>query len=418
MSELVFTAPGQAEVLAAQEAVARKGREMRSEFEEGAKATKTWTTELGSLRSAAEGGLRSIQTEQEKIAAQIGAIQEAQEKGLIPPERAEPAIRQLRERWVEVDAATVKAKEKQEEYAASQDLLKRKAESALGSVKTEMEEIEDQIADIEAAAEAGLVPPDEAEEGVRRLRERYEELKNSVETVGAEGGKLEAIFKKAFDPTIFVKWIAGMAGFKALIAAIKNEIDELQAVIDARTSYQLKQGEQSAGGIMAALAGGMLGGPAGFTPGPSPQDYQRFVNYLRVMRITGGLEQTYGGLAGIGATGTLSTEQLAGLDKIIGEIGITGLGRKALKVPYELPGTPGGIGITSSEAAQILQDLVGAVANADKNRTDSSQTNAEIIRILEAEGTQSAQHQADQIRKLDELIGVIRESGGLPVDGT
>jgi hypothetical protein len=141
MADLVFTTQGQAEALAAQEAIANKGRAIRDEFEQGAKSVGQWDSSLSKMKSAAESALRSIQTEQEKIAQQIADIEKAQVRGMIPPEEAEAAVARLKDRWVEADEATKKQGEDAEKTARAHEELKRSAEHAIETVATKSEEV-------------------------------------------------------------------------------------------------------------------------------------------------------------------------------------------------------------------------------------------------------------------------------------
>ena len=51
--------------------------------------------------------------------------------------------------------------------------LKNSAESALRSISSEQDKIVEKIAKIEAAQEKGLIPPKEAEDGIKRLRQQW-----------------------------------------------------------------------------------------------------------------------------------------------------------------------------------------------------------------------------------------------------
>lgn len=237
MSNLQFTTEGQAQALAAQEAIAKGARTNREEFEKGAKATKTWDDNLAKMARTSESALRSVQTEQEKIAAQIDAIQNAVKNGIYDgrEKEAEQAIERLRQKWVNVDAATIAAKDKAGEFAAQQSKIKSAAEDALGSVETDLESIERQIEAIETAADAGLIPPDEAEEGVRRLKEKYEEVKRATLEVTDETSRLQGVIFKAFDPLQIVKWGLSFAGLKGIVSGIRDEIEDLQTAVDKRT---------------------------------------------------------------------------------------------------------------------------------------------------------------------------------------
>lgn len=101
MPDLIFASRGQAEALAAQEQVAAAARKARAEFEEGAKATKAWDADTARLARTSESALRSVQTEQEKIAEKISLINERQQKGIGDTEENARAIGRLRGKWVE-----------------------------------------------------------------------------------------------------------------------------------------------------------------------------------------------------------------------------------------------------------------------------------------------------------------------------
>ena len=244
MADLVFATRGQAEMLAAQEGIRKKALETKQELEEAAKATGAWDAATMKLKSSAESALRSISSEQEKILDKIAKIQEAQEKGLIPPKEAEEGIQRLRQEWIDVDEATLKAKasteklkqetEKQEQANAR---LKTTAESALRSIQTEEEKILEQIQEIEQAMEQGLVPPAEAELGLARLRER---LMSLGEGASAAGSNVLAELKKAFAPTQLIKVGLSFVGVKAGIDAIKAELKAMQDAVDERAAEHLK----------------------------------------------------------------------------------------------------------------------------------------------------------------------------------
>jgi len=249
MSDLVFATRGQAEMLAAQEAVRKKALDTKQEFEEAAKATGAWDAATMKLKSSAETALRSISTEQEKIAEKIAKIQAAQEKGLVPPKEAEEGIQRLRQQWIDVDEATLeateatlKAKEATEAQARANLQLKSNAESALRSIQTEEERILEQIDEIEAAMSKGLVPPSEAEEGLQRLRER---LKGLGDEAGGASSNVLGELKKAFSPMQVIKVGLSFVGVKAGIEAIKTELKAMQDAVDERAAEYLKPKEKS-----------------------------------------------------------------------------------------------------------------------------------------------------------------------------
>lgn len=251
MSDLVFTTRGQAEMLAAQEAVRKKALETKQELDEAAKATGAWDAATMKLKSSAESALRSVNTEQEKILDKIAKIQQAQEKGLVAPKEAEESVKRLRQQWIDVDEATLKAKESTENAAKiTRDLatehlrLKSVAESALRSIQTEEERIEEQIEDIEAAMFQGLIPPAEAEEGIEKLNKKLLEVRSGTDETSAAGDKLAAVFKKAFDPTEVAKFALGFVGIKALIGQVREEFLDLQDAIDKRIEQGLKPTEK------------------------------------------------------------------------------------------------------------------------------------------------------------------------------
>jgi hypothetical protein len=251
MADLVFTTQGQAEALAAQEAIANKGRAIRDEFEQGAKSVGQWDSQLGRLKSAAEGALRSIQTEQEKIAQQIADIEKAQIRGMIPPEEAEQAITRLKERWVEVDEATKKQAEDTEKTARAHEELKRSAEHAIESVATPAEQIAEKIkgigeeaAKVRQAMAAGLVPHDIGEETIKRLNERMVELKGHMTEVEGTGEKAGSIINHLFGEHAIVHAVGAYASIHGLIHIIKGELEDMQQKIDARQAQLLKPAER------------------------------------------------------------------------------------------------------------------------------------------------------------------------------
>src|SRR3990172_6500026 len=145
MPDLVFATRGQQEALSAQEAVAKKARAIRDEQESAARSVDGWDASMLKLKRTSESALRSVQTEQEKIAEQISVITERQEKGIGTTEENNEAIGRLRERWVELDAATVKQREATEAVAAEHLRLKTSAETALRSVQTEEERVREEM---------------------------------------------------------------------------------------------------------------------------------------------------------------------------------------------------------------------------------------------------------------------------------
>jgi DNA repair exonuclease SbcCD ATPase subunit len=245
MANLKFTAEGQAEVLAAQESLRKSARDYKQEVEAGAKATDVWDESWQKIKRSGESALRSIQSEQEKIVDRINSIKDAQEKGLIPPKEAEQSLVKLRQLWVDVDEATVKAKEKTRDYEQQQARLKSAGEAALGAVRTELELIESQIKDVEAAADAGLIPPEEAELALSRLNDKYEDVEQSIIDAEREGSKLAGVIVKAFDPLTIAKWGLSFIGVKAIIGQIKTEIDDIQAGADKRFEAFLQPKERA-----------------------------------------------------------------------------------------------------------------------------------------------------------------------------
>ncbi|HMO84591.1 MAG TPA: hypothetical protein PKC18_06685 [Lacipirellulaceae bacterium] len=204
MPDLVFATRGQAEALAAQESLRKAALDLKAEFESGAKATAAWDASLAKLKSAGEGALRSIQTEQEKIVDKIAKIEQAQKKGLIPPEEAEQGIKRLRQQWVEADEATIKHRENLAAIAAENDKIKTAAEGALRSVQTEQEKLLVQIDKIGQAQKRGLVPPAEAQEAIRRLRQQWVEVdeatvkqREAVKAAAAEHSQLKSAAESA-----------------------------------------------------------------------------------------------------------------------------------------------------------------------------------------------------------------------------
>jgi chromosome segregation ATPase len=251
MADLVFTTQGQAEALAAQEAVAKKGREIRDEFEQGAKSVGNWDSSLSKLKGSAESALRSIRSEQENIAQQINAISEAQQKGLIPPEEAEQAVTRLKERWVEADEATKKQGEDAEKTARAHEELKRSAEHAIEQVATPAEKAAESIkhigveaAQVREAMEKGLVPKDVGEETIHRLNDRMGELRKQMGEVDKEGEHAGNIISHLFGEHAIVHAVGAYASIHGFIHIIKDELEDMQAKIDARQEHLLKPAER------------------------------------------------------------------------------------------------------------------------------------------------------------------------------
>ncbi len=241
MADLVFATRGQAEALKAQEDIAKKSREIRNEFEEGAKSTGKWDAATAKLHRTSETALRSIATEQEKIADKISLIQERQEKGIGTTEENEKAIARLRERWIELDDATIKQRQDAEKVAQAHDQLKIKVEASIDSVATsgeraadQIKKIEEQIIDVQSAAAQGLIPQTQADQTVDRLRGKIDELRDSIDVTERSGGRLEGTFKKLFDPAILVKSMGAFIGIKAAIGQIKDELNDIQDRVDKR----------------------------------------------------------------------------------------------------------------------------------------------------------------------------------------
>lgn len=178
MPDLVFATRGQAEAIAAQEAVARKAREAKVEFEEGAKATQAWDSAQMGLKRSAESALRTVTTEQERIIQQIDKVKAAYREGLILRPEAEEGVRRLRKRWVEVDGA---------------------------------------IGDSMTAA--GKVP-------------------GKLNEIQEPASKLQKVFNKAFDPIAIAKFAAGFVGVQAVIGGLRKEIEDLQVTTDKIAARQ------------------------------------------------------------------------------------------------------------------------------------------------------------------------------------
>ena len=186
MADLVFAAKGQAEALAAQEAIAKKGREVRQEFEAGAKATQAWDSSVAKLARTAESTLRSIATEQERIASKIDIVNQAQSRGIISSEQAAEAVRRLREQWAEVDAKTQ-------------------------NMPANLDAVNDKTSDLQA--------------GTDRL----------ADSAG-----------RAFDPAKLGKYIAGIVSIGAMLRLVKTTLDDWQTAVDKRTDVFLQPAEQLA----------------------------------------------------------------------------------------------------------------------------------------------------------------------------
>jgi DNA repair exonuclease SbcCD ATPase subunit len=363
MPELVFVSKGQAEALAAQEAIAKKGREIKEEFEQGAKSVGKWDSEMAKLHRTSEAALRSVQTEQEKIAAQIDLIKERQEKGIGTVEENEEAIRRLQQRWVELDDATKAQREATAKVAEEHARLKTSATDALRSVQTEeekvaaeMEAIEDQIKDVEAAMQQGLVPPAEAERGIERLRDRMAELRNSLGDAGTEANRLETVLAKAFDPVQIARWGASFFGIKAAIKGVRDEFEDLQKAVDQRVAAQ-----GAVAGVPVAASLGISGstiGPGG--PGLRPISPEAIVDTsLRAARAQLGneLDAAFSRLAALGDASQVSSEELEKLANILRESGEGALSRKIGRLADRLDeGT-----VSIDEVSQALRDAARRV---------------------------------------------------------
>ena len=237
MANLRFTTEGQREALAAQESIAKKSRELKQEFEAGAKATKAWDADVAKMQRTSETALRSVQTEQEKIANQIADIQKAVENGLYEgrEDEAAKALVRLRQKWVDVDEATAKAKLESRNYELQQERLKAAAESALGSVQTELERIEQQIEAVEQASKEGLIDADDAEKALERLRDQLAELPDQAKGFG---DKVAEQLNKAFDPIRLVKIGFSVVGLKSLVDEVRATLDDLKSQMERRAATQ------------------------------------------------------------------------------------------------------------------------------------------------------------------------------------
>lgn len=406
MADLVYAVKGQAETLAAQEAQRKAALATRQEFEAGAKATQSWDAALTKLKGQGESALRSIRTEQEKIVDQIAKIEAAQEEGLIPPEEAEEALGRLRQKWVDVDAATVEAKDKTLDYERSQQQLKTTAEAALESVKTELEEVQDQIDAVEQASRDGLIDSAEAEKAIVRLQQKVKDLETDTKGIGSS---IEAVLAKAFDPVKILKIGVSFIGVQAAINQLKAYVEDAIKRIDKRVEVQERIGKEAAGRIQGFASTFGLGLPAAL---PTSED---LADATRLNRLQG-FEQTqkkgYENLARIGPDDLLTTKQLEQMTDIMRELGIGGVTQYLLKLPYQFPGSEGGVGITRGEAAEIYEQAGRVQSRASISNEESI---PQLIRILEAQGNADAQFRAEQLRKLDEMIMHLRDGGGIPV---
>lgn len=227
MADLVFSTRGQAEALAAQESLRKKALEAKLEFEEAAKATGAWDAATMKLKSSAESALRSISSEQDRIVDKIAKIEAAQAKGLVAPKEAEEAVKRLRQQWIDVDGATKAAKEAVQSQETAHLRLRSTAETTLRGLQSEEEKILEQIHEIEEAMEKGLVPPDEAEEGLSRLRGKLDDARES-------GFSLGQVFQKAFDPKQLIAMGASFASLKSAIGLLTDEFNDWQAAVDKR----------------------------------------------------------------------------------------------------------------------------------------------------------------------------------------
>ncbi len=264
MADLVFATRGQSEVLKAQEEIAKKSREIRDEFMEGAKATGKWDAATAKLQRTSEAALRSVATEQEKIADKIALIQERQEKGIGTTEENEAAIKRLRERWVELDDATVKQREEAVKVAQAHEQLKIKATNSLRSVQSEeelvaarMRDIQDEIDAVGKAMEAGLIPPDEAEEGIKRLKKRMEDLGESVSVTSKS---IVDSLNKAFAPEHVIKFATKFVGVGAAIKTLQAAVNDEQIKIRFTAEVQEKRYQQINERLAALAKKGSEGG--------------------------------------------------------------------------------------------------------------------------------------------------------------
>jgi hypothetical protein len=253
MANLKFSTEGQQEALAAQEAIAKKARELKQEFESGMKATDTWDTSISKMQRTSESALRSVQTEQEKIVKQIDAIKDAVANGLYDgrEEEAAEAIERLQKKWVAVDEATLNAKAQTKEYELAQQQLKSAAESALGSVQTELEKVKADIETVEQESRDGLIDPEEAEAGLERLRDKLAALEDESKTVG---DKINAALGKAFSIERVLKFGVKFVGVAAAVSLLKKTIAEAQETVDRAATFAMSE-EEAEFGLGRALAG-------------------------------------------------------------------------------------------------------------------------------------------------------------------
>jgi hypothetical protein len=338
MADLSFATKGQAEALAAQEAVRQKALDTRQEFEAGAKAAGAWDAALGKLKTQGESALKSIATEQEKIVDKINAIKAAQEEGFIPPAEAEEAIRRLRQEWINVDEATQAAgastdttKDKTAALSEEHVRLKSTAESALRSIQTEEEQILEQIEAIESAMSHGLVPPEEAQAGIAKLKERLGEVKDAAAAAGA--GALQSL-KNAFSPMHIVKIGLSVVGMKAAVAQIKQELRDVQDGVDRRSI----EDDEIGGELEKKLAAtyGEDAAKAGLDDQSirnalSPEEYVDFQRYRSRKRLSGDMQNTYRDIIRATPNSMLSTKELTDLEDVLREAGQGELLRQVMK---------------------------------------------------------------------------------------
>jgi predicted nucleic acid-binding Zn-ribbon protein len=180
MPDLIFATKGQAEALAAQEAVTKKAREAKEEFEAGAKATQAWDSAQLQLKRSAESAMRSVATEQERVVQQIDRVKAAYREGLILKPEAEETVRRLREQWM-------------------------KAGDAVKSARSEAARVPQELQKIEQPA-----------------------------------SRLQQTFQKAFDPIRIAKWASGFVSVGAAISALRKEIQDLQTQADNLAGRQIR----------------------------------------------------------------------------------------------------------------------------------------------------------------------------------
>jgi hypothetical protein len=122
--------------------------------------------------------------------------------------------------------------------------LARTSEAALRSINTEQEKIAQKIDLIQQRQAKGIGSTEQNTEAIRRLRQQWVNVDNTTQQHTTSTDRLGRVIGKAFDPALIVRWGSSFLGVQAVLAAVKNELADIQAGIDKRLEVTLKPKER------------------------------------------------------------------------------------------------------------------------------------------------------------------------------